>query len=166
MKITKHLFKNTDAIAVSELIARTLRITNSRDYSTEYIERDIARLDPEFLINKAQQTHFYVFCDQSKIIGTGAIGPFWDSKTDFSFFTIFVDPTYQGNGIGRLIIETLEQDDYFKQAQRVEIPASITALKFYQKMGYTLKNQQVVPDIEQLFRLEKFPKKEKNDTEQ
>ena len=54
------------------------------------------------------------------------------------------------------IIETLESDEYFLRAKRVEIPASITACEFYKKFGYTYKNGIDKIDEEQLFRLEKF----------
>ena len=54
------------------------------------------------------------------------------------------------------IIETLESDNYFLRAKRIEIPASITACPFYRKMGYTYKNGIDVVDEELLFRLEKF----------
>ncbi|MGV7682682.1 GNAT family N-acetyltransferase, partial [Mycobacterium kansasii] len=77
--------------------------------------------------------------DGNRIIGTGAIGSYWGSKTEYSLFDIFVLPTYQGQGIGELIIRTLEQDTYFQQAERVEIPASITAVDFYRHMGYAFK---------------------------
>ena len=65
-------------------------------------------------------------------------------------------PEYQGKGVGRKIIETLESDNYFLRAKRIEIPASITACPFYRKLGYTYKNGIDVVDEEQLFRLEKF----------
>ena len=71
-------------------------------------------------------------------------------------FNIFVLPEYQSKGIGRKIIETLEKDEYFFRAKRIEIPASITACEFYKKMGYTYKNDIDDVDEEQLFRLEKF----------
>ena len=48
-------------------------------------------------------------------------------------FNIFVLPEYQGKGVGRMIMETLENDEYFLRAKRVEIPASITACEFYKK---------------------------------
>lgn len=67
-----------------------------------------------------------------------------------------MDKNYHGKGIGRSIIETLEKDEYFLRAKRIEIPASITALKFYQKMGYTFKNGMNQVDEEQLYRLEKW----------
>jgi len=63
---------------------------------------------------------------------------------------------YQGRGIGRKIIETLEQDEYFTRASRIEVPASITALEFYKKMGYDYKDG--IAELEKgvLYRLEKI----------
>lgn len=100
--------------------------------------------------------HFYVICDEGIIIGCGAIGPYWGREDESSLFNIFVLPEYQGKGIGRKIIETLEQDEFFLRATRVEIPASITACEFYKKMGYNYKNGLNKVDDEELFRLGKF----------
>ena len=149
-------FQLGDADEVSALIIKTLRTTNSMDYSEEYIENDVKQFSPEGVIKRAGWTHFYVVCDGEMIIGCGAIGPYWDKKDECSLFNIFVLPEYQGKGVGRKIIETLESDEYFLRAKRIEIPASITACAFYRKMGYTYKNGVDVPDEEQLFRLEKF----------
>ena len=149
-------FEQKDAAEVSALILKTLRTTNSQDYSAEYIENTAKTLTPEHIAEKAGWTHFYVVCDGKSIVGCGAIGPYWGKTDESSFFTIFVLPEYQGKGIGRKIIETLEEDEYFLRAKRVEIPSSITACEFYKKMGYTYKNGIEVVDEEQLFRLEKF----------
>ncbi len=101
-------------------------------------------------------THFFVVCEAEKNIGCGAIGPFWGKEDESCLFTIFVLPEYQGKGIGRKIIDVLEHDEYFLRAKRIEIPASITAVPFYLKMGYTYKNGVTEPDEEQLIRMEKF----------
>lgn len=53
-------------------------------------------------------------------------------------------------------MQTLAHDSYFKQAKRIEIPASITALKFYQKFGYQFKAGHDQLDAERLYRLEKW----------
>ena len=108
------------------------------------------------MIKRASWTHFYVVCDKTRIVGCGAIGPYWGKEDESSLFNIFVLPDYQRKGIGREIIKTLEQDEYFLRAKRIEIPSSITACEFYKKMGYTYKNGVDVIDEEQLFRLEKF----------
>ena len=67
-------------------------------------------------------------CDGERIIGTGGIAGFWGSLTESILLTIFVLPGYQGKGAGRMIIETLEKDEYFLRARRVEIPSSVTAV--------------------------------------
>lgn len=149
-------FKKKDAEEVSALIIKTLRTTNIKDYSSEYIENDVKAFQPKDIIKRAGWTHFYVVCDGDKIVGCGAIGPYWGKKDESSLFTIFVLPEYQGKGIGRKIVETLEQDAYFLSAKRIEIPASITATPFYIKMGYDYKDGICKPDEEGLLRLEKF----------
>ena len=149
-------FVNSDADEVSALIIRTLRTTNIKDYSEEFIENDVKMFSPDGVIERAGWTHFYVICDNDIIIGCGAIGPYWGKEDESSLFNIFVLPEYQGKGVGRKIIETLEQDEFFLRAKRIEIPASITACDFYRKLGYTYKNGIDVVDEEHLFRLEKF----------
>ena len=149
-------FENADAAEVSALIQKTLRISNIKEYSPEYIERDAQLFTPEYVIQRAGWTHFYVVCMDSQIIGCGAIGPYWGKTDESSLFNIFVLPAYQGKGIGRAIIETLEKDEYFLRAKRIEIPASITACAFYRKMGYEYKNGVDQVDEEGLYRLEKF----------
>lgn len=69
-------------------------------------------------------------------------------------------PEYQKSGIGRAIVETLEKDEYFIRADRIEIPASITGVPFYQKMGYVFKNGISEPDEEHVIRMEKQIKME------
>ena len=145
-----------DAAEVSALIQKTLRTSNSKDYSEEYIERDVQLFTPEYVIQRAGWTHFYVVCMDSQIVGCGAIGSYWGKTDESSLFNIFVLPEHQGKGIGRAIIQTLEQDEYFLRARRIEIPASITACAFYRKMGYDYKNGVVQVDEEGLYRLEKF----------
>ena len=156
MSYTVRKFVNSDADEVSALIIRTLRTTNIKDYSEEFIENDVKNFTPDGVLGRASWTHFYVICDGDTIVGCGAIGPYWGKEDESSLFNIFVLPEYQGKGVGRKIIETLELDEFFLRAKRVEIPASITACDFYRKLGYTYKNGVDVVDEEQIFRLEKF----------
>lgn len=97
----------------------------------------------------------YVICDGEKIIGTGTIAPFWGSETESILLTIFVLPDYQGRGLGRRLIETLERDEYALRAERIEIPASLTAVNFYRHLGYDYKNGVTEPEDGLLYRLEK-----------
>ena len=148
-------FKEADAQEVSALIAKTLRTTNIKDYSPEFIENEVNVLTPAYIAWRASWTHFYVACEGESIIGCGAIGPYWGSETESSLFTIFILPEYQGRGIGRQIVKTLEQDEFALRAERIEIPASITACEFYRKLGYDHKPGAGAVDEEGLYRLEK-----------
>ncbi|MBR2592911.1 MAG: GNAT family N-acetyltransferase [Oscillospiraceae bacterium] len=151
-------FEESDAVAVSELIRTTLRTSNAQDYPAETIDSLVTRETPEYILQRVTWTHFYVVEDDSRIIACGAIGPYWDKQDESALFTIFVHPDHQGKGIGRAIMETLEKDEFALRAKRIEIPASITGLPFYQKMGYSFKNGNAELDDERLYRLEKLRK--------
>ena len=148
-------FHPEDAPAVSRLIVTTLMISNTKDYPAVLMEALAGEQTPEHVLERAGWTHFYVAEEAGQIIGCGAIGPYWGKEDESSLFTIFVHPDHQGRGIGRAIVKTLEEDEFALRARRIEIPASITGLPFYQKMGYTFKNGSDAPDEEHLYRLEK-----------
>ena len=52
-------FKNEDSVELAEVIAKTLRTTNSKDYSIEYIENDISFLTADKLIERSNWTKNY-----------------------------------------------------------------------------------------------------------
>jgi N-acetylglutamate synthase-like GNAT family acetyltransferase len=147
--------EDSDAKAVSDLIRKTISISNKKDYPEDIMDQLIGIETPEHVLERASWTHFYVVLEGEAIIGCGAIGPFWGKEDESSLFTIFVDPDKQGKGIGRLIMNTLENDEYFLRAKRIEIPASITGVPFYLKMGYHYKDGITEPDEEHLIRMEK-----------
>ena len=149
-------FEEADAGEVSELIIKTLRISNTKDYPVQMMEELSLHMQPEDILKRAGQTHFYVVEENGVIVGCGAIGPYRDRTDESGLFNIFVLPEYQGRGIGRQIVETLEQDAYALRAERMELSASITGLPFYLKMGYDYKNGIAGLDEEQLYKMEKY----------
>lgn len=153
MKI--ELVKEEEILQVYNLIEKTIKTSFPVFYPQKSIEYVLTNLSPEKLKNRITWTHFYVVKDKEVIVGCGAIGPYWDSKTESCLFNIFVDPDYQGKGIGKKIIQTLESDEYFLRASRIEIPASLLAIPFYKKMGYEHKNGVLNYD-DGHFALEKF----------
>ena len=156
MEVCIRRFDAADAPAVAALIVRTLRLSNAKDYPPQAIEALVRRHTPEYVLERASWTHFYVACpEHGPIAGCGAIGPYWGREDESCLFTIFVDPDWQSRGLGRKMIETLEADAYFLRAKRVEVPASITACGFYRALGYIYRDGVDKPDAEGLFRLEK-----------
>ena len=149
-------FTISDAQETAAMIAKTLRISNIKDYTPEMMEACVQSLSADNLIQRSGWLHFYVAEDEGKIIGCGGIGPYWDKEDESSLFTIFVLPEYQGKGVGRLIMETLEKDEFFLRAKRIEIPSSITGCQFYRHFGYDYKDGIAEVDNEHVYRLEKF----------
>ena len=126
-RVKARRFKKEDAKEVRNLIVRNFLEINSRDFEFE-----------------------------EKIVGTGSSSSFWGSETESILLCIFVLPEFHGKGIGSKIISTLEQDEFYVRANRIEIPASITATEFYRKFGYDYKDGVKELDDERHYRLEKF----------
>ena len=116
--------------------------------------------DEEKVLNVASYAHMYVFEFEEKIVGTGSISSFWGNETESILLCVFVLPEFHGKGIGRKIINTLEQDEFYVRANRIEIPASVTATEFYRKFGYDYKDGVKELDNEHHYRLEKFKEAE------
>ena len=167
MEIKVRRYQAGDAPAICEVVRKDVLAENIKDYSKEAIEHLLESHNEELINRRSQWCHVYVLTDDEKIIGVGMIGPYWDSLTESSFFTIFIDPSYKGKGLGRKIIETLEADEYYQRADRVEIPASITAVEFYKHMGWKFKRTDEVlgniVDDEGIYRMERFPKSNTNE---
>ena len=149
-------FEEKDAQAVADMISITSRIVNAKVYEPQYINHFLEWVSPEKIIERASWTHFYVICDRDAVICSGAIGPHLDREDESELFNIFILPEYQGKGIGRMIIDTLEQDEFFLRAKRVYIHSAMNAIKFYQKMGYDHVNGEIVIDEDDSYMLEKF----------
>lgn len=159
-KIEIRRYKDGDEKEICDVVKKAVLSENIKDYPKTAIEHLVESHNEELIKRRSNNFHSYVVTDDEKIIGIGMIGPYWDSLTESSFFTIFLDPKYKGTGLGRKIIETLESDEYYLRADRVEIPASITAVEFYRHFGYGFKKEKFghIVDEEGIYRMEKFPK--------
>ena len=156
MKI--RLINDNDYKAVADMIARSVSNSNFANfYPQKLIDSVIQSLDEKGVKERASCTHFYVIEEDNEIVACGAIGPYWGSLTESSLFSIFVDDKQQGKGYDRKIIEVLKKDEYFTRASRIEIPAAMSAIPFYRKMGYEHKNGEIVYTEEHIC-MEKFNK--------
>lgn len=166
MEYVVRKFELGDEAKICEVIKKDILTENINDYSEEAIKHLVSEQTEDLIRERAKKFHVYTFLDNNKIVGVGMIGPYWGSLTESSFFTIFRDPDYKGKGLGRKIIETLENDEYYKRATRVEIPASITAVEFYKHMGFGFKETENIlghiVNHEGQYKMEKYPKVSNN----
>ena len=151
-------YQEENAEEIVNLIIRNFREVNVKDYGEKAIAELVTTHDVNWFKGVAGYAHVYVFWNENKIVGVGSISSFWGSPTESILLTIFVLPEFHGQRIGSYIIDTLEADELFLRAERIEIPASITAVDFYRKKGYDYKNGIKELDDEQHYRLEKFRK--------
>lgn len=149
-------FKISDAEQVAKMIGRNFLEVNIKDYSLEAMQKLAEIYNKDKVIKIASVANTYVAVKTDIVVGTGSIRSFWGSETESCFCTIFVLPEYHGKGIGKKIVEALELDDMFLKSTRIEIPASITACGFYEKMGYSYKNNVKKVDDEGHYLMEKI----------
>lgn len=149
-------YKDSDAEEIANLIIRNFKEVNIKDYGKEAVDELVRTHDAAWVREITSYAHMYVFCHDKTIVACGSISSYWGSEEESILLTVFVLPECHGKGIGRTIIKTLEEDELFKRAKRIEIPASITAVEFYRKFGYDFKNGEQKLDEEGHFRLEKF----------
>ena len=153
------LINEHDYLKVAQMIEDSISNSSFANfYPKSTIDEIKNSLDEKGVAKRASWTHFYVIEENNEIVACGAIGPYYGSEEESSLFSIFVASKYQGKGYGRKIIEVLEKDEYFIRAKRVEIPASMSAIPFYRKMGYEHKNGALIYS-EGHFSMEKFIKR-------
>ncbi|MBP1587131.1 MAG: GNAT family N-acetyltransferase [Clostridia bacterium] len=133
--ITIRDFSMSDADAVSAMIGRTLRISNSRDYPAEEIARLVGVYSAGNIISRAENMLLKVAAVDGAISGCGGIS-FREESGEGLVSALFVDPEYQGRGIGRSIMEALEAEALLRGCRKIVLDASITALRFYLRLGF------------------------------
>lgn len=123
-------FKNEDAEEISQIIRNFLEV-NIKDYDVDEMYQLANIYNSEKVVYVASYAHMYVAYNNDTIVGCGAISSYLGKEDKSILLTIFVLPELHGKGIGRKIIKTLENDEYFLRAKRIEIPSSITGCEFY-----------------------------------
>ena len=156
MNIIIRRLKEADAQIVSTIVCRNLLEVNTKDYSKAEMETLASIYTENKILEMNNWAHSYVACINTDIVGCGSIASFWGKEDESILLTIFVIPELHDKGIGTKIINTLENDEYFLRAKRIEIPSSIIACDFYLKFGYNYKNGIKELDDEGHYRLEKF----------
>jgi citrate lyase synthetase len=93
----------------------------------EYFKDNMWGID--MLKKDAQEGCTIVVKDNGKIIGTGTIVDNYISK-------IYIKPEYHGLGLGKLIVNCLEDKARLNGIRTVFLASNLSAEKFYTKLGY------------------------------
>jgi GNAT superfamily N-acetyltransferase len=137
MRISIRHFQDADATDISKIICRNLLEVNARDYSPEVIEKLVAHFTPDTITGFSRQRDMFVAEVNGVLVGTAALAR--DDRTAeerYVCLTVFVLPEYHGKGIGRKLVAQVEDVAQAKGAKCLQVPASLTAVQFYRKLGY------------------------------
>lgn len=137
------------AKGMSEIILSNLYTINIQDYGKEVIDH-IARhfTEEEIKKNFPERVKCFVAMRNGKVVGTASMDKVKslygiqvdDSTNKYLVLTVFIDINSHYQGIGRKLIERIEE--YAKEigAEELIIPASIHGVEFYKKLGYDYLN--------------------------
>lgn len=137
MKIRR--YSSADSRALAELFYNTVHIINERDYSLEQLavwapeKRNMHEWNRSFLI------HNTLVAEKR-----GVIVGFADMDETGYLDRLYVHCKHQREGIGSALTSALEKHAESNGVNHFSVYASITALPFFEKMGYTVIHENFV----------------------
>ena len=120
---------NADALAISRIIIGTLRESNTLDYSSAIIDQVESSFSPSAILDLLTRRQVLVATTDSHIVATASL----DKDVVRS---VFVDPTWQGKGIGRQLMAMIQSIAIKDGVSLLRVPSSITAQGFYAALGF------------------------------
>lgn len=118
-----------DAAAISRIVIAALRKSNAQDYPPEVIAQVEKSFTPEAVEVLLNKRTVFVASMQDDLIATASL----DGDV---VRTVFVEPKYQGCGVGRKLMETIHAQALNADMLTLLVPSSLTAEGFYVSMGY------------------------------
>jgi GNAT superfamily N-acetyltransferase len=118
-----------DVEALSKLIVRTVRISNTPDYEAAAIEELLGYCTPQAVGERMQGRDVFVAVETGRIVGTVSYG-------DGRLRQMYVAPGRQKAGVGRRLVEHLEAHARALGLDELKLASSFTARGFYERMGY------------------------------
>ena len=135
--IKVRVFNITDLEQVLKLFYETVHTVNASDYSQE--QRDAwapKNLDRKRWKTMLLTSYTYVVEQGNQILGFGSL------TTNGTLDHIFVHKDHQGQGVGKLLLATLEGKAREQNLREITTEASITAQPFFLENGYAVVKQQ------------------------
>ena len=149
-------YNETYVEQISTIIIRNLLEINVKDYGIEKVQE----MAKDFTVEKLKDTlknrkKVFVAIKDNKVVGTAGIDVSWYNPDEYYVLTVFVKPENHGQGIGKKLIEKVEEYATTLPVKKLIIPASITAHEFYYKLGYKYKDGKKELNDENMYIMEK-----------
>lgn len=139
--------QEADAPLISDLVRRTLRVSNAGDYPAAVIARVAEGFSAKAVLDLMRRRFVLVACRGATVVGTASL----ESAV---VRTVFVAPEVQGQGVGKALMSAIETWARRAGGTTLQVPASLTATAFYARLGYR-EVRQVVQGEERTVVMEK-----------
>lgn len=155
MKTEIRRFINSDAEQVSMIINRCFNEILVHYHDKEMLQEYLRSYSAPEIIRHASYNHVYTVLNDNVIVGTGTIS--LTSRRYTSLLEgIYISPDCQNCGFGRIVIETLEQDEFYIETLHTELHATGPGVNFYRHLGYLDRDVLKRPDEEGLYIMDKY----------
>ena len=156
--ITITTYEDKYAEAISHIITQNLLEINSKDYGIEFCKNSakdftVERIKEDF--NK--RTKVFVALENYTVVGTAGLDKSWyNDDGEYYILSVFVDVAHHKQGIGRILMQKVEEFAREIKAKKLVIPASIAGADFYHKLGYEYANGKKELNEHQMYIMEKL----------
>ena len=117
---------DADRVAIARLHEASIRALGPSHYSAEEVAGWAAHVRPE---NYPLDQNFFVATVDGEVAG---FGQYHHEEIE----AVYVHPDYVGRGIGRMLLEKLEELARAEGAKRLFLHGSFNAEAFYERCGY------------------------------
>jgi GNAT superfamily N-acetyltransferase len=131
-----------DAPAISALVQRAIRTSNSADYAPAIIDMMCANFEPDKFLERMAARDVFTAIREQDIVGTVSF-----SLPRAKLYSLFIEPRLQRGGTGGHLVRHIEQHATRLGCTSLQLSASITARSFYERLGYdTIQFEERVND--------------------
>ena len=118
-----------DADVICLVMRQSLLQVTAKHYGPGIIQGIANSITREGIAANISSRRVFVACSGKQVVGTAS----FDGRR---VRAVFVAPDRHGSGIGRLLMERVEDLARKQGITQLEVPASINANGFYEKLGY------------------------------
>lgn len=131
-------FREADVPALKSLIHRTIALCYPGHYCAEAVRFFLNYHNEEAIRRDAREGCTVVLERAGRLAGTGTV-------VGDEIKRVFVDPAAQGQGVGRRIMERLEDKARSSHVRTIRLDASLPSKVFYDRLGYTTVEKTFLP---------------------
>ncbi|MFH0847648.1 MAG: GNAT family N-acetyltransferase [Chloroflexota bacterium] len=127
-----------DLQSVYELVQNTIQVSYYKVYPVEAIEFFKNHHRKENILNDSIAGYTAIAESNGQILGTGTL-------LGTNVRRVFVNPTHQHKGIGKLIVYELERKAELEGLFTLDLSSSLVSRQFWESVGFVLSKEDFLP---------------------